>query len=173
MWTQDKVWENLKVYVNLSWWFTYIFITFKWLCKQEVAIFYFFYKFFLNKVNKMQWYIHNHLFHWLYSRQLATEIHPQILQLLAQLLKSTILKNLYLGKSNNTCFHDLKPLSFCIIICQVILSFPSNNVFSCFRPAPQGTAVKCRITRDKKGMDRGMYPTYFLHMEKDDGKKVH
>lgn len=21
-------------------------------------------------------------------------------------------------------------------------------------------------------MDRGMYPTYFLHMEKDDGKKV-
>lgn len=41
-----------------------------------------------------------------------------------------------------------------------------------FRPAPQGTAVKCRITRDKKGMDRGMYPTYFLHMEKDDGKKI-
>lgn len=39
-------------------------------------------------------------------------------------------------------------------------------------PAPQGTTVKCRITRDKKGMDRGMYPTYFLHMEKDDGKKV-
>ena len=39
-------------------------------------------------------------------------------------------------------------------------------------PAPQGTTIKCRITRDKKGMDRGMYPTYFLHMEKDDGKKV-
>lgn len=41
-----------------------------------------------------------------------------------------------------------------------------------FKPAPQGTSVKCRITRDKKGMDRGMYPTYFLHMEKEDGKKV-
>lgn len=40
------------------------------------------------------------------------------------------------------------------------------------RPAPQGVRVKCRITRDKKGMDRGMYPTYYLHLEKEDGKKV-
>lgn len=41
------------------------------------------------------------------------------------------------------------------------------------RPAqPDEPPIKCRITRDKKGMDRGMYPTYFLHMEKDDGKKV-
>ncbi|KAK3707208.1 hypothetical protein QZH41_019562 [Actinostola sp. cb2023] len=40
------------------------------------------------------------------------------------------------------------------------------------RPAPQGVVIKCRITRDKKGMDRGMYPTYFLHLEKEDGKKV-
>ncbi|XP_067352522.1 tubby protein homolog isoform X1 [Channa argus] len=40
------------------------------------------------------------------------------------------------------------------------------------RPAPQGVRVKCRITRDKKGMDRGMYPTYYLHLERDDGKKV-
>ena len=41
-----------------------------------------------------------------------------------------------------------------------------------YRPAPQGVTIKCRITRDKKGVDRGMYPTYFLHMERDDGKKV-
>lgn len=41
-----------------------------------------------------------------------------------------------------------------------------------FQPAPQNTIVKCRITRDKKGVDRGMYPTYYLHMERDDGKKV-
>ncbi|XP_048450242.1 tubby protein-like, partial [Rhincodon typus] len=41
-----------------------------------------------------------------------------------------------------------------------------------FRPAPQGTVIKCRITRDKKGMDKGMFPTYYLHMERDDGKKV-
>ncbi|XP_071115173.1 tubby-related protein 3-like isoform X4 [Haliotis cracherodii] len=40
------------------------------------------------------------------------------------------------------------------------------------RPAPQGVTVKCRITRDKKGVDRGIFPTYFLHMEKDDGKKT-
>ncbi|XP_071452538.1 protein king tubby isoform X2 [Hetaerina americana] len=39
-------------------------------------------------------------------------------------------------------------------------------------PAPQGVLVKCRITRDKKGMDRGLFPTYFLHQERDDGKKV-
>ncbi|CAH1798781.1 unnamed protein product, partial [Owenia fusiformis] len=40
------------------------------------------------------------------------------------------------------------------------------------QPAPQGVTIKCRITRDKKGVDRGIFPTYFLHMERDDGKKV-
>uniref|UniRef100_A0A8C3W0X4 Tubby-like protein n=1 Tax=Catagonus wagneri TaxID=51154 RepID=A0A8C3W0X4_9CETA len=40
------------------------------------------------------------------------------------------------------------------------------------RPAPQGVTVKGRITRDKKGVDRGMYPTYFLHLDREDGKKV-
>lgn len=40
------------------------------------------------------------------------------------------------------------------------------------RPAPQGVTVKCRISRDKKGMDRGLYPTYFMHLEREDGKKV-
>ncbi|XP_047192117.1 tubby-related protein 3 isoform X3 [Scophthalmus maximus] len=39
-------------------------------------------------------------------------------------------------------------------------------------PAPRGVTVKCRISRDKKGMDRGLYPTYFMHMEREDGKKV-
>ncbi|XP_077400791.1 tubby-related protein 3 isoform X2 [Vanacampus margaritifer] len=39
-------------------------------------------------------------------------------------------------------------------------------------PAPRGATVKCRITRDKKGMDRGLYPTYYMHMEKEDSKKV-
>ncbi|XP_042540185.1 tubby-related protein 1 isoform X2 [Dipodomys spectabilis] len=38
------------------------------------------------------------------------------------------------------------------------------------RPAPQGRTVRCRLTRDKKGMDRGMYPSYFLHL--DAQKKV-
>uniref|UniRef100_A0A8C4QEH3 TUB bipartite transcription factor n=1 Tax=Eptatretus burgeri TaxID=7764 RepID=A0A8C4QEH3_EPTBU len=39
------------------------------------------------------------------------------------------------------------------------------------KPADQTSTVKCRITRDKKGVDRGMFPTYFLHLEKD-GKKI-
>lgn len=39
-------------------------------------------------------------------------------------------------------------------------------------PAKHGTLYKCRIARDRKGMDRGFYPTYFLHLEKDYGKKV-
>lgn len=40
------------------------------------------------------------------------------------------------------------------------------------RPAPRGITIQCRITRDKKGVDRGLYPTYFMHLERDDGKKV-
>ncbi|CAL8318652.1 unnamed protein product [Lota lota] len=40
------------------------------------------------------------------------------------------------------------------------------------RPAPRGVIVKCRITRDKKGMDRGLYPTYFMHLEREDGRRV-
>ena len=32
-------------------------------------------------------------------------------------------------------------------------------------PAPQGHTIKCRITRDKKGVDRGIFPTYYLHMD--------
>lgn len=41
-----------------------------------------------------------------------------------------------------------------------------------FKPAPQNLTLKCRITRDKRGMDKGMYPSYFMHLEKEDGKKV-
>ncbi|XP_013073086.1 tubby-related protein 3-like isoform X1 [Biomphalaria glabrata] len=40
------------------------------------------------------------------------------------------------------------------------------------RPAPQGVTMKCRITRDKKGVDRNIYPTYFLHLEQDNGRKI-
>ncbi|XP_077015527.1 LOW QUALITY PROTEIN: tubby-related protein 1 [Tamandua tetradactyla] len=38
------------------------------------------------------------------------------------------------------------------------------------RPAPPGRTVRCRLTRDKKGMDRGLYPSYFLHLDTE--KKV-
>ncbi|KAK0148284.1 Tubby-related protein 1 [Merluccius polli] len=37
-------------------------------------------------------------------------------------------------------------------------------------PAPQGVTVKCRLTRDQRGMDKSMYPTYYLHL--DNEKKV-
>ncbi|XP_063785233.1 tubby-related protein 3-like [Pseudophryne corroboree] len=39
-------------------------------------------------------------------------------------------------------------------------------------PAPRGVTIRCRISRDKKGMDRGLYPTYYMHMERDDSRKV-
>uniref|UniRef100_A0A0K0EXN0 Tubby-like protein n=1 Tax=Strongyloides venezuelensis TaxID=75913 RepID=A0A0K0EXN0_STRVS len=32
--------------------------------------------------------------------------------------------------------------------------------------------LKCRITRDKRGVDRGIYPTYYLHLEKEDDRKI-
>ena len=41
-----------------------------------------------------------------------------------------------------------------------------------FKPAPQGINVKCRVSRDNRGVDRGIYPTYYMHLEKEDGKKV-
>lgn len=40
------------------------------------------------------------------------------------------------------------------------------------QPATQGCLYKCRITRDRKGMDRGLFPLYYLHLERDYGKKV-
>ncbi|KAL1479611.1 hypothetical protein MTO96_051713 [Rhipicephalus appendiculatus] len=39
-------------------------------------------------------------------------------------------------------------------------------------PCPQGTTIRCRITRDKKGVDKGLYPTYYLHLEKEDNRKA-
>lgn len=39
-------------------------------------------------------------------------------------------------------------------------------------PAKRSLTYKCRITRDKRGVDRGIYPTYYLHLEKDDEKRV-
>uniref|UniRef100_A0A8C1CBG8 TUB like protein 1b n=2 Tax=Cyprinus carpio TaxID=7962 RepID=A0A8C1CBG8_CYPCA len=38
------------------------------------------------------------------------------------------------------------------------------------QPAQQGVTVRCKVTRDKRGMDRGLYPTYYLHL--DNEKKV-
>ncbi|XP_046907601.1 tubby-related protein 1-like isoform X1 [Hypomesus transpacificus] len=35
------------------------------------------------------------------------------------------------------------------------------------QPAPQGRTVRCKVTRDKRGMDRGFFPTYYLHLDTD------
>jgi len=55
---------------------------------------------------------------------------------------------------------------------KVISEMMENLDSFVLEPAPQGALVKCRITRDRKGMDRGLFPTYFLHMEKEDGRKI-
>uniref|UniRef100_A0A8D0AGL7 TUB like protein 1b n=2 Tax=Sander lucioperca TaxID=283035 RepID=A0A8D0AGL7_SANLU len=37
-------------------------------------------------------------------------------------------------------------------------------------PAPQGVTVKCRVTRDQRGVDKSLYPLYYLHL--DNAKKT-
>ncbi|XP_063797771.1 tubby protein homolog [Pseudophryne corroboree] len=39
-------------------------------------------------------------------------------------------------------------------------------------PAPHNMTLKCRITRDKRGIEKGIYPTYYLHLERDDGQRM-
>ncbi|KAM9859782.1 uncharacterized protein ACBR49_013095 [Aulostomus maculatus] len=34
-------------------------------------------------------------------------------------------------------------------------------------PAPQGVTVKCRVTRDQRGMDKSLYPIYYLHLDNE------
>ncbi|CBY18555.1 unnamed protein product [Oikopleura dioica] len=41
-----------------------------------------------------------------------------------------------------------------------------------FRPAPQDEQIKCRISRDRKGIDNRAYPVYYLHLEREGQKKV-
>lgn len=41
-----------------------------------------------------------------------------------------------------------------------------------FRPAPRDVTIQCRVTRDRRGVEKGIYPTYYLHLEKEDGKRV-
>lgn len=33
------------------------------------------------------------------------------------------------------------------------------------KPAPDGVSVKCRVQREKRGMERTMFPTYYLYLE--------
>ncbi|CAH8566536.1 unnamed protein product [Schistosoma turkestanicum] len=54
---------------------------------------------------------------------------------------------------------------------QSLLLDPTENLEEfIMKPAPQGVTVRCRITRDKQGVDRGIFPSYYLHLEKGDRK---
>ncbi|CAI2734213.1 unnamed protein product [Schistosoma spindalis] len=54
---------------------------------------------------------------------------------------------------------------------QSLLLDPTGNLEEfIMKPAPQGVTIRCRITRDKRGVDRGIFPSYYLHLEKDDCK---
>ncbi|XP_028339501.2 tubby-related protein 2 [Physeter macrocephalus] len=39
------------------------------------------------------------------------------------------------------------------------------------RPALRGRTVQCRISRDKRGVDKSMFPFYYLYLEAADGRK--
>ncbi|XP_021023696.1 tubby-related protein 2 isoform X2 [Mus caroli] len=39
-------------------------------------------------------------------------------------------------------------------------------------PAPRDHMVQCRIVRNKHGMDKGMFPSYYLYLEAEDGVAV-
>ena len=98
------------------------------------------------------------------------------------------------GKWENSHRDDGEPWQFCFGAgtsghISLAFNFSFNKILQF-----QGALVKCRITRDRKGMDRGnaltfscgcgcimvltnfvfsgLFPTYFLHMEKEDGRKI-
>ncbi|XP_035258740.1 tubby protein homolog [Anguilla anguilla] len=80
-------------------------------------------------------------------------------------------KNENLALLNSNCRNSCSD-SVSIRTCQSSpLSVEDLEQFS-LRPAPRDLTIQCRITRDRRGMEKGMYPTYYLHMEKEDGKKV-
>lgn len=35
------------------------------------------------------------------------------------------------------------------------------------KPAPDGTTIKCRVQREKRGVERSMFPSYFLYLERE------
>ena len=36
------------------------------------------------------------------------------------------------------------------------------------RPAPEGATIRCRVQREKRGMERSMFPTYFLYLDESE-----
>lgn len=40
------------------------------------------------------------------------------------------------------------------------------------RPAPDGVSVRCRVQREKRGMERSMFPTYYLFLDRGESVKM-
>ncbi len=75
------------------------------------------------------------------------------------------------ASNNSTSSSNNQPINYSLY--SDYFDLINNNLQDfAFKPAPQNVVVKCRITRDKRGVDRGMYPTYYMHFERDDGKKI-
>lgn len=79
---------------------------------------------------------------------------------------------------NNHIVHRRRhtPIDTCAMECPALQSISPISVEDlerfAVRSAPRNQTIQCRITRDRRGVEKGMYPTYYLHMEKDDGKRV-
>ncbi|XP_047188706.1 tubby-related protein 1 isoform X1 [Scophthalmus maximus] len=46
------------------------------------------------------------------------------------------------------------------------IEFDNLEIFV-LQPAPQGVTIKCRVTRDQRGMDKSLYPLYYLHLDNE------
>ena len=63
---------------------------------------------------------------------------------------------------------DLKALG-------VVLSAEGDTIENLYqfvsKSAPDGVSVKCRVQREKRGMERSMFPTYFMYLERESSSK--
>lgn len=64
-----------------------------------------------------------------------------------------LIRDLELGENN----HELNPLK----------SILNNNELLLFatQPVPERKTYQCVIIRDKRGLDRSFYPTYYIHLQ--------
>ncbi|XP_017580793.1 tubby protein homolog [Pygocentrus nattereri] len=100
----------------------------------------------------------------------AEEDDRQIVQIQKKPKKST--KNDYNLASLNSNYRQSSSESDCSDMGKASpVSLEDLEQFA-LRPAPRDVTIQCRITRDRRGIEKGIYPTYYLHMEKEDGKRV-
>jgi len=67
---------------------------------------------------------------------------------------------------------DVRPVSRLSISTNAASAGIENIEEFVFQPAPQDEQVRCRISRDRKGIDNRAYPVYYLHLEREGQKKV-